>query len=131
MLIIPDTNFLIYITKYKLWHELDRLYGKYKFLILPEVIYELDKLSKKTGKDKKIKNKEFALLALELINKLEKKIKKKKGYADKSIFKTASMLKKNNKNFIIATMDRAIARKIKKQGIRILIIRQKKYLKEV
>ena len=127
MLIIPDTNFLIYLSKYKLWDELERVYGKYKLLILPEVVYELDKLSKK---DKKGKNKEHALLALEFIKKIEKKIKKRKGYADNSIIKTAYMLKKINKNFIIATMDRELMKKLKKQNIKILTIRQKKYLVE-
>ena len=70
MLIIPDTNFLIYLSKYKLWDDLEKLYGKYKLVILPEVAYELIKLSKK-GKEK-----EYSLVAIELTK--IKKINEKK-----------------------------------------------------
>ncbi len=123
MLIIPDTNFLIYLSKYKLWHNLEKKYGTYKLLILPEIVYELDKLSKK-GKDK-----EYTMLALEIVQKLTN-IKKRKGYADKVIIKKAKTIKKD---FIIATMDKELTKKLKKQNpnIKILTIRQKKYLQEV
>ncbi len=123
MLIIPDTNFLIYISKYKLWYNLEKKYGRYKFLVLPEIIYELEKLSKRD------KDKEYALLALELVKKLEK-IKKRKGYGDKAILESALMLEKIKQKFIIATMDKILIKKLKKEKIKILTIRQKKYLRE-
>lgn len=119
MLIIPDTNFLIYLSKYKLWHELTRLYGHYTFLILPQVAHELKQLAEKAkGKDK-----EASLLALTLI----KKVKAKKGSADLAIIKAALQLKAKQK-FVVATMDKELVKKLKKQGIVILTIRQKKYL---
>ncbi|UZE94177.1 MAG: ribonuclease VapC [Candidatus Pacearchaeota archaeon] len=124
MLIIPDTNFLIYLSKYKLWHNLEKEYGRYKLIVLPELVYELDKLSKR-GKDK-----ESALLALELTSRITR-IRKRKGYGDKAILKIASMLKKNKKRFIIATMDKDLIKKLKKQNMKILTIRQKKYLREI
>ncbi len=123
MLIIPDTNFLIYISKYKLWHDLERKYGKYKLIILPEIAYELIKLSKK-GKEK-----ETSLVAIELTK--IKELRKKKGYGDKAILKKGKILKKNKKRFIIGTMDKELMKKLKKERIKILIIRQKKYLVEI
>ena len=125
MLIIPDTNFLIYISKYKLWHELEKNYGKYELIILPEVAYELIKLSKKG------KNKIHSIVAIEFTK--IKKIESKKGYADNAIVKKAKLLKKSKKRFIIATMDKNLMKKLKKQNlnIKILTIRQKKYLKEI
>ncbi len=125
MLIIPDTNFLIYISKYKLWHELEYSFGKYKLIILPEVAYELIKLSERG------KNKIHSLVAIELTK--IKKIKSKKGYADEAIVKKTQTLRKAHKKFIIATMDKNLIKKLKKQyqNIKILTIRQKKYLREI
>lgn len=123
MLVIPDTNFLIYMAKYRLWYRLEEKYPHYSLLILPQVIYELETLAKKTkGKDK-----EAALLAFEFIKKI--KIKAKKGYADTAILQAAFMLKDaGEKNFVVATMDKALRQKLKRAKIRILTIRQKKYL---
>jgi len=123
MLIIPDTNFLIYLSKYKLWDDLEKLYGKYKLVILPEVAYELIKLSKK-GKEK-----EYSLVAIELTK--IKKINEKKGYADKAILKKAKKLKKTKKRFTIGTMDKILMDKLNKQNVKILTIRQKKYIMEM
>lgn len=124
MLIIPDTNFLIYAAKFRLWHELERLFPKYSFVVLPQVVYELEVLSKKTrGKDK-----EASVLALEFINRL-KKIKAKKGNADKAIFQVACWLKDaGESNFAVATMDKMLRQKLKKATIKLLTIRQKKHL---
>lgn len=120
MLIIPDTNFLIYLTKYKLWHKFETLYPRYRFLVLPQVIYELEKLTK----EGKAKEKEDASLTLQLIHS---KTKAKKGYVDNILIKTVIQLKKDKQKFIIATMDKNIIKKLKVQGIRVLGIRQKKY----
>lgn len=128
MLVIPDTNFLVYLSKYRLWDDLGRLYGRYNLIVLPEVAYELESVAKKSkGKEQK-----DILLALEIVNQIKKKITSKKGYADKAIIKIAKSLKEINKeNFVIATMDKDLTKKVKKQKIKILTIRQKKYLKEI
>jgi rRNA-processing protein FCF1 len=124
MLIIPDTNFLIYLASYKLWYELERIYGHYSLLILPQVVYELEQLSKKTkGKDK-----ENALLALEIVKKMP--VKAQKGPADPALVKTAKLLYDLKKEFIIGTMDKELITKLKTHRARILTIRQKKYLEE-
>lgn len=123
MIIIFDTNFLIYLAKYKLWRQLEKKYPYYTLLILPQVVYELETLSKKIkGKDK-----ELAIFTLNCIGK--QKIKAKKGYADTVVLHTAVSLKDaGEKNFIVATMDKLLRQKLKKAGIKILTIRQKKYL---
>lgn len=123
MLVIPDTNFLIYMTKYRLWDELKKEYPRYSLLVLPQVVYELKTLIKKfKGKDK-----EAALLAFEFIKKT--KIKARKGHADAIILQTALWLKDaGEKNFIVATMDKILRKKLKKAKIKILTIRQKRYL---
>jgi len=127
MLIIPDTNFLIYATKYRLWHNVKERYGKYSILILPEVFYELEQLGKKSkGKDR-----ELVLLTLKFLKTQKFKLKKKKGHADKVLVEIGKWLREvGEKNFIIATMDKNLAKKLKKNKIKILSIRQKKYLRE-
>jgi len=119
MLIIPDTNFLIYSAKFKLWSELE----KTPLMIIPEVAYELEVLSKKAnGKDK-----ESAAFVLDMIK--HTKVKPKKGYADDAILQKARGLQAaGGKNFAVATMDRELAQKLKKEGIKIISIRQKKLL---
>ncbi len=125
MLLIPDTNFLIYLSKYKLWDNLTRFYGRYDLIILPEVVYELEELIKKS----KGKERQDVLLTLEVIK--TRKVKSKKGYADEAIIKISDSLKKiNKKNYVIATMDKELIKKIKKQNIKVLTIRQKKYFVE-
>lgn len=125
MLIIPDTNFLIYAAKFRLWHELDRQWPKHSLLVLPQVIYELTTVAKSTKT--KGRDKEASVLALELLQGM--KTRPKEGHADKAIFQRARMLMDaGEKNFVVATMDRELAQKLKKAGIKLLTIRQKKCL---
>lgn len=124
MLIIPDTNFLIYLAKFRLWHELERFH-KHSLLILPQVMHELETLAKKAkGKDK-----ESSLMAIEIVDQLKPRIKSRKGYADKAILQIACWLKNaGERNFVIATMDQELRKMLKKEGIKLLTIRQKKHL---
>lgn len=124
MIIIPDTNFLVYLSKYKLWHELER-FKPYSLLVLPEVMYELKALTKfLKGKDK-----EAVKIAVALIDKL--KVKEMKGNTDEKIVEKALSLKEKNKPFVVATMDKRLIKKLKSKGVKCLIIRQKKYLEEI
>jgi len=126
MLIVPDTNFLVYLTKYKLWHELERIYGRYTLLVLPQVAYELRELGKKTkatGEDK-----EAASLALEFIKKMN--VKPEKGHADAVLVQIAQWLADVKEEFIIGTMDKELIQKLKKHKAKILMIRQKTHLTE-
>jgi len=127
MLIIPDTNFLIYMTDYRLWHEFENLCGIYDLIILPQIVYELEELSQKGNASEK----KSALVALEILKKIKKLPKKEEGYADDVIIQTSLKLKKvNKKNFAVATMDRELKDKLKKLNIKTLAIRQKKYIIE-
>ncbi|MFA5084731.1 MAG: PIN domain-containing protein [Candidatus Paceibacterota bacterium] len=119
MLIIPDTNFLIYAAKFKLWSELEKV----PLALIPEVVCELEVLSKKAnGKDK-----ESAAFVLERIKPF--KIVPKKGYADDIILQKARFLKEaGEKSFAVATMDKELLQKLRKEGIKTIGIRQKKLL---
>lgn len=127
MLVVPDTNFLIYLAKYRLWHEIERLYVRYSFLILPQVLHELEILATKVrGKDK-----EAAFLAFEWLKKLKlKALHAEAGHADIVLFQFATKLKEARESFVIATMDRKLIARLKAVGIKVLTIRQKKYLVE-
>lgn len=119
MRIIPDTNFLIYLVKYKILDELEN----YHLIILPQVIDELEEISKRKNK----KAKEAALFAIEFL-KVKRKMKKiiirkQKGKADEAIISLARKLE-----IPIATMDKEMSQKARKMKIVVMKIRQKKYL---
>jgi rRNA-processing protein FCF1 len=127
MIIIIDTNFLIYSAKYKidLISELDRLYSNYKIIIPKKVLLELRKLTGMKGKDK------FAAqLSLAIIEKMlsEGRLTVKgmeSKNADEEIIKLADEIKEKK---AVGTMDQELVKKIKNSII--LKIRQKKYISE-
>ncbi|RLE46449.1 ribonuclease VapC [Candidatus Woesearchaeota archaeon] len=120
--IIPDTNFLIECTKNRidLLDELTRILDfKFEVKIIDKTIEELDKIIQKGGKQGKT-----AKLTKTIIKaKKLKTIKTGKGYADNIL------LQKANKNTIIATQDKELKKRIRKKGMPVIIIRQKKYFK--
>lgn len=117
MIIIPDTNFLIYSAKLNIWRELEKI----PLAIIPEVAYELGQVAKKAnGKDK-----ESAAFVLDMIKYAG--IKLKKGYADDAIIKKAHEMKEaGEKSFAVATMDKELLQRLRKEGIGTIVIRQKK-----
>ena len=117
MQIIPDTNFLIYSAKYKI---LDSL-SDYNLIIIKQVLNELKRLSK----DKKTKtaDRQAASVALEFLKPRKQRIIRQKGKADDAILALAKKLKVS-----VATMDKGMIDKAKKQKIKIIRIRQKKYI---
>ena len=119
MFIIPDTNFLIYITKYKL---LDKL-GEYSIVLIKQIIDELKKLSE--DKKTKIEDRDAALIVLEFLKRKKFKIKKCEGKTDDAILCIAKKY-----NTAIATMDKELIKRAKKSYIKVIKIRQKKYLRE-
>lgn len=129
MLLIPDTNFLVYCAKYGIFDEIEKFNAK---MFLPEqVVSELKMLSKSTGKGK---DKGAAALALSFVNKLqsEGKIiveKTEKKAADDAIVEMA--LEKKEKEIAVATHDRELMKRLKKAKISIIGIRQKKYLAKI
>ena len=118
-MIILDTNFLVYILKYKITHQIEEY--KKEMAIPDRVIEELEKLSEKG----KVKDREAAKLALLLAKEWKIKIIKAKGKADEAIEKLAIENKAK-----VATLDKALAQRLKEHKIKLLQIRQKKYVIE-
>jgi rRNA-processing protein FCF1 len=118
--LIPDTNFLIYLSKYKL---LDKLLD-YKIILLKPVLEELVSISK--GNKEKKADRESAELALMFLKKLEVTfVEKIEGKADDAILEKASKEK-----CLVGTMDRGLIERLKKEKAKILVLRQKKFLEE-
>ena len=127
--IIIDTNFLISMVRFKidLFSELQRICDfKYTVFIVNGIVNELEKLAE-TGKPK---DKIAAMISLELIKK--KKIKIIKTPSKNKRVKNVDLLILNlikKGNFIVATQDKELKREIRKKGVPIIALRQKKYLK--
>jgi len=119
-MIILDTNFLIYIMKYKIAHNLEEY--KSELAVPEQVVFELETLSRKT---KKIKDREYAKLALVLLEKWNVKVLNENGNADEAIEKLA--IKNKAK---VGTMDKILINKLEKSGISVLKIRQKKLIRK-
>jgi len=119
--IILDTNFLLIPSQFKIdiFSEIDRICDfNYEIFILDKTIDEI----KKIIKEQRGKHKKAAKIALALIER--KRIKKIKTNEDLDV---DSLLLKQ-KNAIIATQDIELKRKLKKNRIKIITLRQKKYL---
>jgi rRNA-processing protein FCF1 len=117
MQIIPDTNFLIYAVRYKL---LDSI-SSYKLILVEQVAKELEKISK--SKKTKLEHRKAAKIALDFLKSQNPIIIKQKGKADDVILAIAKKIK-----IPIATMDKEMATRAKKDKIKIIKLRQKKYL---
>jgi len=116
MKIALDTNFWIYLSKYRLFDKLREM--NLEPILLGPVKSELEHLSK--GNKEGVN----AGVALEMIKKWgvkETPIKEK--VADRAIFKFAL----GNKGRVkVATMDKELSDMLKKEGIEVVKIRQKK-----
>lgn len=127
MIILLDTNFVVYCAKQKIdfLQETDRICNVKCSITAPEqIIAELKKLSL----NKKTKDREAAILALNLVEKYvqEGKIKIKRIKASDA---DSALLKFDRKGNAIATLDSALKEKIKHAGV--ITIRQIKHLKFV
>lgn len=128
MEILLDTNFIIYLFKYKLIDSFVSLHPN--LVLVPEcVVLELEKLIKtKKGRDK-----ESAKLGLLLIDKLKREkiisiAESSSKYTDDALFDIA--MDKSNKGVqvFVATLDKWLIKKLKKAKIGVLKIRQERYL---
>jgi len=130
MEIFLDTNFLVYIAKYKIANELDKFFPK-KLFLPEQVLKEIKSIAKKgKGADK-----ESAALALALINNWKKNkklfiIRTIAKSADKALFELATSKATNKaaKEIAVATLDKKLIKRLKKANVDIIGIRQKKYL---
>lgn len=120
MKFLLDTSFLISALRFKvdILSELMK-FGKPELYTLHSVVSELAKISSSSGKNGK-----NALLALSFVNKKVKIIEDvNRTNTDESIIKIAK-----DKEFIVCTQDSELKKKLKKIGVSIITIRQKKYL---
>lgn len=117
MRILLDTNFLLIPAQFKIdvFEELKR-FGEP--LTISVCVIELKKLSRKKGKPG-----EHARIALLLLKKKKIKIVKAKGEADFALMNHAKKF-----NCAVATNDRKLIKALKNNGIKIIRMRQKKYL---
>jgi len=121
--ILLDTNFLLIPVQFRLdiFSEICNICNfNYKLYILDKTIGELNNIMEK----QKGKSKEAAKLALKLI-KLKKVniIKTKENLTVDNL-----MLKKADKNYIVATQDKLLKKQLKIRQIPIITLRQKKRL---
>ena len=124
MILLADTNFLIYLSKYKIAHEVEKL--NLKIIIPSQVVKEL----KKKSTEGKREDKEAAHLALILLKEWEKRghlsIKDTKAKsADDAILLLAL---ENKGNCFVATHDKELMKKLKKAKIALIGVKQKKFL---
>ena len=114
MLVILDTNFIVYCIANKIDIQSsinDALDTNFDLAIIDATIDELAKLGDK--------------IALKIVkNFIEIKTKK-----DKIV--DALILNIVDKNTIVATNDLELRKKLKAKGIKTLVVRQKKYIKEI
>ena len=128
MELILDTNFVIYLFRYKLIASLVSL--RPNLVIVPDcVVSELNKLVRtKKGRDR-----ESAKFGLMLIDRLKEQnilsvVQSSSKYTDDALFDLAMEKKDKGIEVLVATLDKWLIKKLKKAKIGILGIRQKKYL---
>lgn len=126
--VLLDTNFLVYIAKYKIASELDKFFPK-KLLLPRQVLEETKKIATKgKGADK-----EAAAVALALIDKWKSSktlfvVQTEAKSADKALFELAISKIGGKTDIAVATLDKKLIKRLKKAKVGIIGIRQKKYL---
>lgn len=119
--IILDTNFLMipYQFNVDIFEEINRIMEEeYELIILDKIIEELEKITKSKGKDAAAAKIALGLIEVKnvkIINTNEKKV-------DNAIVALA------DKDSIVATNDKVLKEKLKNKNIRIIYLRNKKYL---
>ena len=125
--IILDTNFLLIPSQFNVdvFSEIRRICDfNYDLLVVKDTVRELEDLvnsSRTTGKTKK-----SAKLALQMI-----KTYKIRTIQYRKVFKRADEAIKSiaSQNTYVATQDRALQKELLDQGVKLIILRQKQYLK--
>lgn len=121
--ILIDTNFLLIPAQFKvdIFSEIERIcIFNYKLFILDKTIEELEGIVR----NQKGKNKAAAKLALKLI--AIKKITTLK--TEKNIHTDTEIINTAKKDFIVATQDQDLKRRLRDKNISMITLRQKKYL---
>lgn len=119
MKFLLDTNSLLIPGKFKLdiFRELEK-FGKPELYTLELIIQELEKISQGSGPDSR-----HAKLGLGLINKKKVKVLESQGNTDSEIIRIAL-----KEGMFVCTQDRELIKKLRDRGVKIISLRQKKYL---
>lgn len=120
MKVLLDANFFLIPGKFKVdvFREM-RIFGRPEPCTIDLVVREVEKIAKEGGRDSK-----HAHLGLFLIDKEGVEIIKARGRdADKAIEKVAKEQK-----LVVCTQDRALAKRLRKDGVKVISLRQRKYL---
>lgn len=122
--VILDTDFLIHCAKFKIDYtaELTRIIDfNFKPVIIDKTIDELDGVIERS----KGKEKDAAKLAKTVLK--HKNIEQVKT-AKNRIVDVLILNLVNKDDYVVATMDAELKRELKKKGVPVVVIRQKKYL---
>jgi len=127
MKVILDTNIFLVPEKFKvdIFEEFDRLIDeKYDLITIEPVVKELKKLSMGNSRDARAAR--FGLKFLEA--KSIKVTKTKEDTADKAIVSLSENFLRKSEECAVATLDKELKRKLKKIGVKVIYLRNKKYL---
>lgn len=121
--VILDTNFLLIPGQFKvdIFSEIERvLLPGYSICILDKTIGELEKISR----EQKGKTREYVNIALGIIKQKHLKILRtsKNDSVDNIIVSLV------NPDFVVATQDGLLKKRVKARGASIIVLKQKKYL---
>ena len=116
MKIILDTNFLVDLVRFKV--NIDSELSGNDLYVTDSIIFEIEKIAKRGTKESFL-----AKMALEYVKGKDLKIlKSKEKDTDKSL------LGYSKQGYAIATNDRILKFKVKKEGGKVIYIRQKRYV---
>ena len=122
MKFLIDTNFLLIPGKFKvdIFSEMQK-FGKPELYTLDQVVRELEKLASGKGSDSKA-----AKLALDFLDMKDVTVLKAgTGPTDREIEKAAM-----DGGFAVCTQDKALIKRLKKTGVKVVFLRQKRFLEE-
>jgi len=117
-MIILDTNFLVYVMKYKIAHILEG--HKSAIVTIKPVMIELEELANDAEKPK---DREAAKLALLILDSWNVKVLEASGNTDNAILDLALKNKAE-----VATMDKILTKRLEEAGIKVVKLMQKKKL---
>ena len=122
--VLLDTNALLVpgTIGIDIFEELEKLLGSYEAVVPDFVISELKSIAK-SGEGR---SKVAAKFALELLKKVRVLKTEQKGRVDEAI---ANIAKENN--FIVFTNDKELRQSLKAKGVKVIYLRQMKYLELV
>jgi rRNA-processing protein FCF1 len=125
--VILDTNFFLIPGEkgVDIFSEIDRLLTEsFELCVMDKTVDELEKLIIRLGKKKEGFSAKLGLILLKQKN-LKTLASSSEEYADKAILAFAA---KNPEKTIVATQDKELKDKLKKLSVRVIGLRQEKYL---